>query len=415
MKLKKLPLNIKNVATVLSGTVIAQLLPAVMSTVFSRWFSPTQFGQFAVFQNMFNVSTSAVTGKFELGIVGAESDEEGLNLLNVGFVFGGIVSALVLLLGVTFQLLEVETLKHWLPLCLAVVSFAVFTPTNYWLIRKKEFKRISINKIVQTSSIIVFTVLFYLLDFTTALIFGYVLGWAGLMFFCMYQLYQTGYSIKTLNILASFQRMKEYKNYPLFNIIPGFLTNLAPFIVFYYLTLFFSEAIAGYVGHIKQYVFAPLSIISISISQVSMQSFSEHAKSGKKITPIILKLFGLLFVCAVPVVVVLNFFGEELFAFVFGEEWRVSGEYSKILSFGYSTIFIISPTSAVLVALRKVKEMALFPIVYFGLMSSLYFFRDYEIEDYLVVQTSLEICSYIFYFGLILWICFTHDRKLELN
>ena len=50
------------------------------------------------------------------------------------------------------------------------------------------------------------------------------------------------------------------------------------------------------------------------------------------------------------------FFGEELFGFVFGQDWRGSGTYSEILVPMFMINFISSPISSLPLVLRKQKE-----------------------------------------------------------
>lgn len=413
---KVFPDKVRNILTVLSGSVFAQVLPAFMGLVFSRWFTPGQFGQFVLFQNVFNVSSSVASGKYELGIVGAETEEEGTRIVNAGLFFGGVCGILIFLVGFFLKLTSVKLVfDMWLMLSFSIVSFAVFTPANYWLVRKKEFKKISWNKIVQTSSIVFFTCVLYWADSEQALIYGYVFGWISLMLFSFYQLMKTGYNLGQFKWDTVLEDILVYKEYPIFNVIPGFLTNMAPLLVIYYLTSYFGESTAGYVGHIKQYVFAPMSLIGFSISQVYVQNLAELSLQKKRITPVVAKLGALLLGVTIPMILILNLFGEELFTLIFGEVWKTSGVYSGILSWSYGLIFVVSPLSVVLIALRKVREMAIFPLVYFGLMASLFFFKDLETKEFLVTQTILELLAYITYLLLIIWICFNHDKRLKIG
>ena len=79
--------------------------------------------------------------------------------------------------------------------------------------------------------------------------------------------------------------------------------------------------------------------------------------------------FGLLF-----------FTGEELFAFVFGENWRQAGEFSQIMAPWLMLNFVVSPITQLPIVVNKLKSFfwigLMGSLLLIGFLSSPYFMRN---------------------------------------
>lgn len=100
----------------------------------------------------------------------------------------------------------------------------------------------------------------------------------------------------------------------------------------------------------------PLIFIGVALGQVFFQRCAEKVNSDEDIVPLITKAIKTLALLSIVPFSIIFFFGEEIFAFVFGEEWRESGRFSEILVPWFMMNFIASPISAIPVILRKQRE-----------------------------------------------------------
>jgi O-antigen/teichoic acid export membrane protein len=107
-------------------------------------------------------------------------------------------------------------------------------------------------------------------------------------------------------------------------------------------------------------------VIGASIGQVFYNRCATMVNEGKTIYPLIKKALLLLFLLSIPPFSLIFFFGEELFGFVFGETWRMSGKYSEIMSIWLMLNFIISPLSGIPMILKRQREY-----FFIGLMGTL--------------------------------------------
>ena len=138
------------------------------------------------------------------------------------------------------------------------------------------------------------------------------------------------------------------------------------------------------------------------MSQVLFQHVSEAKNKKASLKPIILKIVKNLSVLSLVSIVLFQFFGEELFTFVFGSQWQVAAELAKILIFSYAIKFIVSPMSIILTAFEKLKIVAIWQVIYFIMMMSMWFLEDIELFDFIRIVVVVDLTSYLLYLFLIL-------------
>jgi len=136
-------------------------------------------------------------------------------------------------------------------------------------------------------------------------------------------------------------------------------------------------------------------LIGGSIGQVLFQEASiEKQLTGKIINSFSSTIKKLLYI-SIPSFSILYFVVEDLFAFIFGEEWRVAGVYTQILIPFFAITFIVSPLTILNQVNKKNKLGMQWQIGLFILYITLY----------LIVNI---ISSYYLYF---LFIIYNHAKE----
>ena len=100
----------------------------------------------------------------------------------------------------------------------------------------------------------------------------------------------------------------------------------------------------------------------------------------------------LFFLALIPSII-LFLYSVEIFVLIFGEQWRISGEYAQILVPMLFLQFISSPLSSMLYIAEKQNINLVLQIVLFLLVSSSIFFSN---DSYMVV-ILLSISFSLFY------------------
>jgi O-antigen/teichoic acid export membrane protein len=100
----------------------------------------------------------------------------------------------------------------------------------------------------------------------------------------------------------------------------------------------------------------------------------------------------------VPVFLILYFTGEELFSFVFGEAWRPSGHYAKILAFLMTMRFIAVPLSITMSAFEKQKYNLIITLFQLLIMIMLFLISSLLMLDIDSFLTLFSRAMFFFYF-----------------
>jgi len=146
----------RNTSILISGTVIAQLIPIMLQPILRRFYSPETFGAYSIYLSLLGIFVVISSLKYELAIVLPKKDRDAANLLFVTVCINLIFNLALLLIIVSFknQILLFLNLSEKYALYLYFIPlgtflFNLYQGINYFLIRKKQFFPISINKFVR--------------------------------------------------------------------------------------------------------------------------------------------------------------------------------------------------------------------------------------------------------------------------
>ncbi len=136
---------LKNIATLLSGTILANLIAIAIQPLLSRIYSPEEFGTFTIYLSIIGMLAPAGNLKYEGAIVLPDSDRKASALL-LASVFISFSFSLVWLIVFFFFDKQIITLFNFSPsikIWLLIIPLAIFVISssralNFWLIRKKS-------------------------------------------------------------------------------------------------------------------------------------------------------------------------------------------------------------------------------------------------------------------------------------
>ena len=103
-----------------------------------------------------------------------------------------------------------------------------------------------------------------------------------------------------------------------------------------------------------------------------------------------------LFIIGILPALLLISFGQELFAFIFGEEWREAGFYASILAPMAFLRLICAPLSGVLYVREKLRLILLLQSIFF-LMVALSLTLGWIYKDAVILVTSISVSGCVFY------------------
>ena len=352
---------IKSVLVLLSGTIVAQLVPIVLQPLLRRTYSPEDFGKYALFAAVLEIIVTINTLRLEQAVLVPKSDEESFKLVNVSFITTLIISFLVFLLLPIIQYYTKLSIWYLLFLPLCSVFFGLINTGNYWFVRQSNFKDLSINKLIRRLVEGVFHLFFGLFFTKFGLFIGSFFGFLSAGIHVLVKLKIR----KLLSLDQYFSALKEYKTFIFYSVFPSLLNIVSLFIPLFIFNGKFDDFFTGQFDLTRQVLGIPLVIISGTISQVLVSNVTNKYHHKKKFTDLLLRALLIGVVFSVILVLFMSVFGVDLIILIFGNKWRLASELSQILIWGYAMKFISTCFYNVLIPINKVRVLGWWQIVNF--------------------------------------------------
>ncbi|MEA2018328.1 MAG: oligosaccharide flippase family protein [Campylobacterota bacterium] len=401
----------RNVLTLMTGTTIAQAIPFALSPIITRIYSPEDFGMFALYFSILGLVGVIATARYEIAIVLPKTDEDAINILALSLSITIFLTLLVSILIFFFKdsvldlfnATDIGSLLYLMPLSLLLVGF--YNSFNYWSNRKKRFKNISNSRVIQSLGTGSGQIGFGTSGIFGGMILGNIIGSIFSTTILIKKFIQNDtLLIKNIDKNKAIEQMKIYKDFPLVNSFHVFSDVAKTSLSVMLISAYFGSAVLGFYALSIRVLQAPLGIIGSSFGQVLYQRFNTAKENNETIYDIAKNVMIKLILFALPIFITLYFISPELFAFVFGEKWRVAGEYTQILLPYLFMNFLISPISQIPIILNKQKQffyIALVGNIGMPLIIFICFKLNYSITNSLLVITFFFT---IYYSLIIIWI-----------
>lgn len=400
---------VKGILTLITGNAVAFVVPVLLYPVLSRVFGPEDYALFGLYFSIYGFLEIGSAGRYDFAIVMPEKDDDAANLavggVLISLFYAGAVLVLVMLMNDwVAERLNNPRLAIWLYfLPLALVSVSVSKLFNSWLIRKKAFRAASVNKATQKLAESSGQLGFGVLKVGNGLILGDVLGRIFNGIVSYYQATHNGFNRSVISAAATKHNLKRYVEFPKYSILPSMLNTLGGMMPVFIIGSYYSTDESGSFNFSRIILSVPFALIATGISQVLMQQVSERRHKNESIKKDVFSIAKKLCILSVAGVLVLFFAGGELFEFIFGAKWRLSGEFTSILIFSYAVSFIVSPFSMLLVVLERIRLVSFWQTFYFFAVCILWFISNFAIEPFLKVLVLIDVVSYGIYGALIVW------------
>lgn len=390
---------VKNLSILVSGTVIAQLLVIGFQLILRRLYSPEDFGAFAVYMSVLGIAATVASLRYEQAILLPKTNQKAFSVLMLSLILAVFTFLVFQLFVVCFhswmgtQLQLGTSYQFWLYfLPLSIFVFSLSQSLNYFLIRVKQFGLSASNKGVRRVFEGSLQSIFGVFGKAFGLFLGDLLGQWVVAGRSLWRL-KLGKNFE-LNKTEILQVARQYKDFPVKNGIPSLLNALSLMLPVLIINAKFTGEITGYFDLARMVLILPLSLVTASMSQVLLQRFTEKRNAKLSMRKEALgTLLSLLFV-AVLFGVVIQFFGTNLFQFVFGDTWRVSGQYASVLVWAFALKFVVSPFNILFTVFERIGWLSVWQVFYFLLILLLAWLPFESMESFLIFYLWFELISY---------------------
>lgn len=358
LKLKNNPFW-KSVATLSAGQIIAQLINIVSIPIISRIYSKTAYGDFGIVTSTATIIVGFIGMGLSSAIMVPKTKEESKTIFKVTyflqFILSLLICAVIIIISFKIKLFETQ-----IPYFLAIIIMFLYI----CLSSLSSLMNIYVNKLNMNK------VLFFnpLIGAMSTLLITLPLGLLGLDIIGLYIA-----NIVTLIIVNAHMltRANPFKGKFNFADIKNVFIKYKHFVIYQYpanlmdtftlqapnqiLSNNFGNAALGDYAMCNKIFSMPMSLISAPIQTVYFRTASQKYRDGEDIADFTYSLVMKIMLLAIIPIITLMSFGETLFSFILGSQWKVAGTLASILALQYVFSFCYNCITYCRVCINKQK------------------------------------------------------------
>ena len=332
----------RSIATLLSGSVIGQLLSLAAYPVVTRLFSPDDFGLFNIFYSYIEVLMILSTGKYELALPIAASDSEARAVLAFARRLNALVSILLLAVITLLLVLGLFPAQHsqlgYIALLIPpVVFFGGNVRLHSFLFNRYErYRVIAVSTATYGGATAVLKILAGVLSALLPLLsrvglpLATVLGQAAAdLPYLAARRTERSEAVARPSAAARRDAARRHSHFPRYVMPKDLLNSFAFNLPFLWLAHYFADATVGLFALALTVCFRPVTLVAADVERVLYATVAQMLQQRRPIGSLIGRFMLRIVAVAVPAVVVLFVFAEPLLAFVFGSEWGAAAVYVR--------------------------------------------------------------------------------------
>lgn len=326
----------KSLVVLTGGTFAAQLVPIILVPIISRLFTPEQIGSAAVFSQIAAIIAIIMSGGYIYAIFIAKSDKEAVSLVYLTILLA--VTVLLVLLfffwGGRSQLSmlfkePLLTSLYFIPL-LSAFFIVIYQCYNEWCVRRKSFKQLSYNKLLNSSSISLTEASFgvcspYVLG--NGRIIGEVIGRFLSALSCVISVIRVDFKLfmNNLDFRIILSCLKKYSNFPKLIMTGKLLNSISCGIPIFCIGVLFTKEELGWFSMANTIIAVPVSVITIAASDAFRQRANIDYTTTGSCRRIVNKTLLPLTILSLIGFTILYLIAPTVFGFILGENWVEAG------------------------------------------------------------------------------------------
>lgn len=328
-----------NALAMLTGTVLAQVIPLLVAPLLTRLYAPGAFGLQTLFMSLAAGLAVLATCRLDLAVVLPDSEDEARQVGALVLCLVAVVVGTSLMVAVTAAPELARRLGYpdqtvwiWL-LPLAVASIALTQLSVAFATRQQRFPTIAKANVANQAGFALGALAIGLLGawsegLAVAKFLGQVLGLSVVVFGCALM-------PSLIPSVCSWRAMRDvgdkYRQFLIFNTPYSLLGSLARDVPVYLFSATSSVAAAGYFALARTVLLAPTLVTSNALSQVFYREAVASQGSGRleQLTMHLLRL-GLL--AGAPLFAFVAVWGDVVFVVLFGAPWRQAGVFAMMMA-----------------------------------------------------------------------------------
>ena len=345
----------RNIITLFSGNGLGQMFNLIGTLfVYTQFYSATQFGYLAIYMSIASILSVIATARYEQAVVLPKEKIDGFHVLILSLLTVVLFSLaiFILLLAIMWYypdliyIKELGKVSYLIPL--SILFFGSYQSINFWMIRNKKYKVISLSKMLEGASVFVVTsALGILFAYEFGLIIGFVAGQLvsfAVLFAHFLKTDRSDFDFISLQNVRSMA--SQYINFPKYNLPQVFIDMFQKYGSVFIIERFFGYSVLGNYHLVYRVLRGPVGLVGMAFSQVFYQKTSEIYSRGEDVYGLLKKSVVGLSTYSLPMFAILFFIVPGIFDLILGAGYEESGTIAQILIPWIAFNFISSPISA---------------------------------------------------------------------
>lgn len=223
------------------------------------------------------------------------------------------------------------------------------------------------------------------------------------------------YFSRAVDFKSHFTILKRYKSfasyYHMSNLMFIGFTMLQVLII----SINYSEYETGLFSLASSMTSLPVQLLSLALASVLYAKMVKIYNNKENLFKFILKVILSFSIIGLIPYGIIYFFGTEIFSFVFGEKWSMSGTIAGIICFNIYLYFIFMPVEAIFRVIKKLKIKFIIDLVFLTTVISVFYYSTLSftfITAIFYLSISL-IMYYLFLTSVVIY--FTIRLKYEIT
>lgn len=393
----------KNIASVLTGSAVAQMIPLLASLIIARLFSPAEFGVFSVWLGLVMLLAVFLTCRYDMAL---PIQEDGLPR-QIGVIATTLMvlllSFLITMISIVIFTLYPRLLTYPIELVVMLLPAAsllsIVTLWQSWAAADGKYGILSSMRIAQAALVTIAQVVAGLISAdAVSLAFAQIIGTLIALVFSVYLLPLKNF-LETYSQNEIFNFWVRQRKFPFFSLPADFINTASSQLPILIIASRFGADIAGMVALSMKVLGAPIGLLGKAVLDVFKRYAASSYKERGECREEYVKTFKVLALGSMLFCIPMIFVSEPLFVLAFGHEWVRAGEISVWLLPLFAFRFIASPLSYMVYIAEKQHLDLFWQIGLLGVtLFCLGFFSEYKtaLQSYSLGYSLL----YLIYLGM---------------
>ena len=325
----------------ISGAVgLAQLLAFAASPLLTRLYSPDAFGHFAVLGAIVTTLTPLASLRYGWALPLPREEGVARDLLALCLI---VVAGFAAVVGIAGTVLW-TALEGWFtirPVDIALLAVTMLVIGLHevgtsWLVRQQAFRQVAGVRFITLVATVAFQIVLGLLaPGATSLMLGFIGGYlAGFLRGAWHYREALASSARTMDRARMRDAAVEYRKFALVTAPSGVINGVGSMLPAWVLPSLYGLAMTGQWSLAARVLWQPVAFAGQAVNQVLWGTAARLQHDDPKRLWLLFVALNAGLLAAMTPALVLVWYGEELFALIFGPAWAEAGRYAGILVLG---------------------------------------------------------------------------------